>query len=71
MQSQMIMLVHQAAFDLDADKLSPKFAVTYNINEDLSTYAQYSQGFRAPAYYEVNANFSNPMRGYTLNQILT
>ncbi len=54
-----------AAFDLDADKLSPKFAVTYNINEDLSTYAQYSQGFRAPAYYEVNANFSNPMRGYT------
>ena len=24
-----------AAFDLDADKLSPKFAVTYNINEDL------------------------------------
>ena len=54
-----------AAFDLDADKLSPKFAVTYNINEDLSTYAQYSQGFRAPAYYEVNANFSNPIRGYT------
>ena len=54
-----------AAFDLSSDKLSPKLAVTYNINDDLSTYAQYSQGFRAPAYYEVNANFSNPARGYT------
>ena len=54
-----------AAFDLEADKISPKLALTYNINDDLSSYAQYSQGFRAPAYYEVNANFSNPMRGYT------
>ena len=46
------------------DKNQCHVLLTYNINDDLSTYAQYSQGFRAPAYYEVNANFSNPMRGY-------
>ncbi len=53
------------AADLDANSLSPKLAATYNINPKLSTYGQYSRGFRAPTYMEINSSFSNPQRGYT------
>ncbi len=53
-----------AAADLSADKFSPKIATNYNFTDNFSGYAQYSQGFRAPAYYEVNANFTNLRYGY-------
>ena len=53
------------AADLSENSLSPKFATTYNFSNNLSGFAQYSQGFRAPAWYEVNSAFSNPTRGYT------
>ena len=51
--------------DLSEDNLSPKIAATYNFNDKFSSYAQYSQGFRAPAYYEVNSGFKNWIGGYT------
>ncbi len=53
------------AKDLNADEFTPKIAATYNFTDKYTGYAQYSKGFRAPAYYEVNANFSNPRFGYT------
>ncbi len=53
------------AADLSEDSFSPKFAATYNFSNNLSGFAQYAQGFRAPAWYEVNSAFSNPARGYT------
>ena len=53
------------AKDLNADEFTPKIAATYNFTDRYTGYAQYSKGFRAPAYYEVNANFSNPRFGYT------
>jgi len=52
------------AKDLNADEFTPKIAATYNFTDNYSGYAQYSKGFRAPAYYEVNANFTNARAGY-------
>ena len=54
------------AADLNESSISPKIAATYSINDKLSAYGQYSKGFRAPAYYEVNGDYSNPSRGYTV-----
>jgi len=54
------------AVDLDESNISPKIAATYRFNDKLSAYSQYSKGFRAPAYYEVNGDYSNPARGYTV-----
>ena len=53
------------AADLDESSWSPKLAATYNFSNNLSGYAQYSKGFRAPAYYEVNSGFDNFSGGYT------
>ena len=53
------------AADLSEDSLSPKFAATYNFSSNLSGFAQYAQGFRAPAWYEVNSSFKNTRGGYT------
>ena len=53
------------AADLSENSFSPKFAATYNFAKNLSGFVQYAQGFRAPAWYEVNSAFSNPTRGYT------
>ena len=52
------------ANDFSADNLSPKFAATYNFNDNFSGYASYSKGFRAPTYYEFNGNFSSSTRRY-------
>ncbi len=52
------------AKDLNSDEFTPKIAATYNFSDNYSGYAQYSKGFRAPAYYEVNANFTNLRSGY-------
>ena len=53
------------AKDVNADEFTPKIAATYKFSDKLSGYTQYSKGFRAPAYYEVNANFTNERSGYT------
>ena len=52
------------ANDFSEDNLSPKFAATYNFNDNFSGYASYSKGFRAPTYYELNGNFSSSTRRY-------
>ncbi len=53
-----------AAEDVNADKFTPKVATTYNFTDNTTGYVSYAKGFRAPAYYEVNANFTNLASGY-------
>ena len=50
--------------DQKYDVVSPKLTVSYAPSETTSIYARYSQGFRPPAWYEVNSSFSNPAFGY-------
>ena len=51
--------------DFSEGSLTPKIASTYNFNSNISGFAQYAQGFRAPAWYEVNSGFDNFRSGYT------
>ena len=43
----------------DSTALSPKIALTYNIDEETKFYGQYSRGFRPPNYNEIK-NKSKP-----------
>jgi hemoglobin/transferrin/lactoferrin receptor protein len=45
--------------------VSPKLGVVWNFAENLSAYAQYAHGFRAPPYNDVNIGFTNLAFGYT------
>ena len=51
--------------DFSEGSLTPKIATTYNFNSNISGFVQYAQGFRAPAWYEVNSGFDNFYAGYT------
>ena len=42
----------------------PKFTASYRASDDLTLYARYSQGFRPPVWYQLNASFENPIVGY-------
>jgi hemoglobin/transferrin/lactoferrin receptor protein len=44
---------------------SPKFGALWRFNPTLSAFAQYSQGFRAPPFDDVNLGFTNLAFGYT------
>ena len=44
--------------------LSAKFGAVYSFSELASVYVQYSEGFRAPPYDDVNVGFSNFLGGY-------
>ena len=57
-------VAESVAKDLNSDEFTPKIAATYKFTDKNSGYASYSKGFRAPAYYEVNANFTNLRSGY-------
>ena len=45
--------------DLDTSNISPKIAATYPLNDDLALWAQYSKGFRAPSWWEMQASQTN------------
>ncbi len=55
-----------AVRNLDAFAASPKFGVTYRIDQTYSVYAQYARGFRAPPYDTANFGFSNRQSGYEI-----
>ena len=42
----------------------PKFTASYRASDDLTLYARYSQGFRPPVWYQLNASFENQIVGY-------
>ena len=49
---------------LEESALSPKLAAIYELNPSLSIYGQYSKGFKAPAYSDLNSSFTNTVRRY-------
>ena len=44
--------------------ITPKFTVSYRASDESTLYARYSQGFRPPVWYQLNASFENPIAGY-------
>ncbi|MGD2183730.1 TonB-dependent hemoglobin/transferrin/lactoferrin family receptor [Lusitaniella coriacea] len=40
--------------------ISPRIGLVYDINEELTVYAQYARGFRAPTAEDINPAFTNP-----------
>ncbi|TRX72933.1 TonB-dependent hemoglobin/transferrin/lactoferrin family receptor [Pseudomonas mangiferae] len=46
--------------DFEDSALSPKFGVTYQIDDHHSVYGQYAAGFRAPQAVEIFGEFINP-----------
>ncbi len=50
--------------DYDDSELTGRLGAVYWFSENVSVYAQYSEGFRAPPYDDVNVGFSNFPRGY-------
>jgi len=51
--------------DMNDSALSPRVGLVVRITKPLSAYAQYAEGFRAPAYSNVNNGFTNVASGYT------
>ena len=50
--------------DLDATSLTPKIAATRKISDQLKIWGQYSRGFRAPSWWEMQASQTNISGGY-------
>ena len=44
--------------------VTPKLTVSYRVSDASTLYARYSQGFRPPVWYQLNASFENPIGGY-------
>ncbi|MCK8785754.1 TonB-dependent hemoglobin/transferrin/lactoferrin family receptor [Roseomonas sp. NAR14] len=55
-----------AVRNFDAFAASPKFGVTYRLDETYSLYGQYARGFRAPPYDTANFGFTNFQQFYTI-----
>ena len=54
----------EAPLGFDESEATGKVGVVYSVNDELSLFGQYSQGFRAPPYDDVNVGFSNFIGGY-------
>ena len=50
--------------DLDTSSFTPKIAATHNLSDQLKIYGQYSRGFRAPSWWEMQASQTNIAGGY-------
>lgn len=53
--------------DQDADHLSPKLGVVWQVRQQFQIFANYGAGFKAPTPSQVNNFFSNLAFGYTSN----
>lgn len=51
--------------DIDETSVTPKLGIVRTLGEHYSAFAQYSRGFRAPPYNDVNIGFTNLAFGYT------
>lgn len=47
------------------DRITGKLGAIYDFNDSYSLFAQFSQGFRAPPFDDVNVGFTNLLGGYT------
>jgi hemoglobin/transferrin/lactoferrin receptor protein len=50
---------------VEETSVSPKLGVIHFFTDDVSMFAQYAHGFRAPPYNDVNIGFTNLAFGYT------
>jgi hemoglobin/transferrin/lactoferrin receptor protein len=50
--------------DFDDAEVSPRLGALYHVTEHYALYAQYSEGFKAPPYDDVNVGFTNVVGGY-------
>lgn len=50
--------------DYSDSELTLSFSAVYQFSDGLSSFARYSEGFRAPPYDDVNVGFTNPLGGY-------
>ena len=50
--------------DLDEQALTPKLAVSYQLSQQTSAFAQYAQGFRSPPFEDVNIGLEIPLFNY-------
>jgi hemoglobin/transferrin/lactoferrin receptor protein len=50
--------------DFEDSEVTGKFGVVYRFSDVVSVFAQYSEGFRAPPYDDVNVGFTNFIGGY-------
>ena len=50
--------------DYEDSQATAKIGVLYRFTDTISTYARFSQGFRAPPYDDVNVGFTNFLGGY-------
>jgi hemoglobin/transferrin/lactoferrin receptor protein len=48
----------------EGSHVSPKISAIYRILQDLSVFANYAEGFKAPSPNEVNNSFANPIANY-------
>lgn len=51
--------------DYKEDRLSLRLGALYDINDHHTLYANYTEGFRAPAFNETNLGFENASQGYS------
>jgi hemoglobin/transferrin/lactoferrin receptor protein len=50
--------------DLDEQALAPKLALSYEITDGASAFAQYARGFRSPPFEDVNIGLEIPLFNY-------
>jgi hemoglobin/transferrin/lactoferrin receptor protein len=50
---------------VDYDEVSPRLGASWRLDPAWSLHAQWSEGFRAPPYSDVNVGFTNVQFGYT------
>ena len=50
-----------APVPVDASRVTPKLGVVYEVSAEMDAYLQYSQGFRAPPYQDVNIGLELPL----------
>ncbi|UXI02540.1 TonB-dependent hemoglobin/transferrin/lactoferrin family receptor [Photobacterium sp. TY1-4] len=50
----------------NSDALTARLGAVYHWNQNFSTYAQYSEGFRSPSIYELYYDKDNSSRGYRI-----
>jgi hemoglobin/transferrin/lactoferrin receptor protein len=53
-----------APADFDDAEVSPRLGALYRVTDHYALYAQYSEGFKAPPYDDVNVGFTNLVGGY-------
>jgi hemoglobin/transferrin/lactoferrin receptor protein len=50
--------------NFNSTAISPRLGIVWKATPEVSLFTQYSRGFRAPAYDEINSGFANTLFGY-------